>query len=93
MTTYHPLQRSITGRPLVHLIYREVWDDDIDNAGEDCQVCQLEGQSIECNVYVPTIGGETDVLGACRCCAPAAVFDHTHLDPTRDAIIEYAKEK
>jgi hypothetical protein len=92
MTTHRPLQRSITGRPEVHLIFREEWPDHIDNHGEACPVCQLEGRTIECNVYVPTYDGGTDLLNTCRCCAPHAVVDHGQLDPGRDAIIEYAKE-
>lgn len=92
MTTHRPLQRSITGRPEVHLIFREEWPDHIDNRGEPCPICQLEGRVIECNVYVPTYDGGTDLLGACRCCASSAATDHGQLDPGRDAIIEYAKE-
>lgn len=84
---------SITGRPSVHVIYREVWDDQIDDHGDACEFCQLEDRTIECNVYVPTRNGSTDCLNACRCCAPVVVLDYADLDPSRDAVIEYAKEK
>lgn len=83
---------SITGRPAVHVIYREVWADQVDNHGEPCEFCQLEDRTIQCNLYVPTRNGSTDCLGACRCCAPEVVMDHAELDPARDAVIEYAKE-
>jgi hypothetical protein len=92
MTTAHTLTTSITGRPAVYIVYREVWADQVDNHGDACPVCQLEGRMIECNVYVPTDGGNGVLLSACRCCAPSAVLDHAELNPGRDAIIEYAKE-
>jgi hypothetical protein len=93
MTTAHTLTTSITGRPAVYIVHREVWPDQIDNHSDDCPVCQLENRTIECNVYVPTEDGNGVVLSACRCCAPVAVLDHPELDPSRDAVIEYAKEK
>jgi hypothetical protein len=94
MTTARHDPPSITGRPAVHLIFREVWADQVDNYGDACPVCQLEGRTIECNVYVPVIYERDGVmLSACRCCAPAAVLDHHALDTDHDAVIEYAKEK
>ena len=93
MTTAHLLTVGWTGRPVVHVIFREVWPDQIDNHGDDCPVCQLEGRTIECNVYVPTDDGDGVLVSACRCCAPGAALDHPELDPRRDAIVEYAKEK
>lgn len=84
---------SITGRPAIHLIYREVWADQVDNHGEPCPVCQLEDRVIECNVYVPVIYGDWELVSACRCCAHAAVLEHHALDTDYDAVIEYAKEK
>lgn len=93
MTTAHTLTTSITGRPAVYTVWREVWPDQIDDHGDDCPFCQLEDRTIECNVYVPTEGGDTDLFSACRCCAPTVALDHPELDPSRDAIIEYAKEK
>jgi hypothetical protein len=93
MTTAHTLTTSITGRPAVYIAYREVWPDQIDNLGAPCEFCQLEDNTIQCNVYVPLRNGSTDYLGACRCCAPVVVLDHIDLDPARDAVIEYAKEK
>jgi hypothetical protein len=92
MTTTVP-NFSITGRPTVHVAFREVWADQIDHHGENCEWCQLEGQQIECNVYVPVRGAGNDLLHTCRCCATTVVFDHVQLDPSRDAIIEYAKER
>lgn len=83
---------SITGRPAVHLVYREVWPDQVDNHGEPCEFCQREDRTIQCNVYVPVRNGSTDCLNACRCCAPEVVMDHAELDPSRDAVIECAKE-
>lgn len=92
MTTAHTLTTSITGRPAVYIVHREVWPDQIDNYGDDCPVCQLEDRTIQCNVYVPWRNGDTDLVGACRCCAPTVVLDHPDLDAARDAVIEYAKE-
>lgn len=94
MTTTRDMHPSITGRPAVHLIYREVWADQVDNYGDACPVCQLEDRTIECNIYVPVLYDRDGVvLSACRCCAPLAVLDHHALDADEDAIIEYAKEK
>ena len=93
MTTAHTLTTSITGRPAVYIAYCEVWPDLIDNHGDACPVCQLEDHAIECNVYVPTADGDGVLLSACRCCAPVAALEHPELDPSRDAVVEYAKEK
>jgi hypothetical protein len=85
---------SITGRPAIALIYREVWADQVDNYGDACPVCQLEDRTIECNVYVPVIyDSEGEMVSSCRCCAPTVVLDHHALDTDYDAVIEYAKEK
>lgn len=83
---------SITGRPSVHVVYREVWADQVDDHGEPCEFCQLEDRTIQCNVYVPTTNGSRDYFRACRCCAPVVALDHADLDPSRDVLIEYAKE-
>lgn len=93
MTTAHTLTTSITGRPAVYIVHREVWPDQVDYYGADCPVCQLEDRIIQCNVYVPMTNGHAALLSACRCCAPLAVLDHPELDPSRDAVVEYAKEK
>jgi hypothetical protein len=65
-------KRSITGRPEISAIMREVWSDQIDWYGLACPVCQMEGQTIECNVYVPVVGGEKELHGCCRCCSVGA---------------------
>jgi len=93
MTTEHTLTTSITGRPAVYIVYREVWADQVDNYGAACPICQLENRTIECNVYIPNEDGDTDLQSSCRCCGPTLVLDWTWLDPSRDAVIEYAKEK
>jgi hypothetical protein len=87
----HAISRSVVGRPKVYIVFAEVWADQIDEHGEPCKICQELGALIECNVYVPESDGDTITWGACRCCAPISVLDHSNLDPTRDALIEYSK--
>lgn len=87
----HPLIRSVTGRPAVHTMHREVWADQVDGHGEPCEVCQIHGALIECNVYVPIADGGGVILSACRCCAVPAALDHSELDSTRDVVVEYSK--
>lgn len=92
MTTAHPLSPSITGRFAVYVVFREVWPDQIDDLHTQCGVCQEFNRLVTCNVYVPTGDGDSVLVSACRCCAAGAALDHPELDPTRDAVIEYAKE-
>lgn len=83
-------KRSITGRPEIHAIMREVWSDQIDFYGLACPVCQTEDKIIECNVYVPTHGGETELRGCCRCCSIGEALDVVDRDFDRDVIIEFS---
>lgn len=84
-------KRSITGRPVISAIMREVWNDQIDNYGADCPVCQMEGKVIECNVYVPlTFDSEPVLIGCCQCCPTAVALDVVARDFDRDVIIEFS---
>lgn len=89
--TYHELTRSITGEPEVHVLYREVWADQIDGYADPCPVCQMQGNLISCNVYVPGMHGALDLINTCACCALPALLDHPGLNTAHDAVIEHAK--
>jgi hypothetical protein len=88
----HQIKASVTGQPEIHIIYREVWADQIDNAGDPCPVCQMEGAVIDCNVYVPEMHHALELLSSCRCCAPSVILNHPHLDSCYDAVIEHGTE-
>jgi len=84
-------KRSITGRPEISAIMREVWSDQIDNFGADCPVCQMEGQVVECNVYVPVADGRDTVdINTCRCYSVVAVLNVVGRDFDRNVIIEFS---
>lgn len=84
-------KRSITGRPEISAIVREVWADQVDNLGADCPICQMEGQVIECNVYVPVIyDSDPKLIGCCRCCSIPAVLDVMERDFDEDVLIEFS---
>lgn len=83
-------KRSITGRPEIRAIMREVWADQIDDFGEPCPVCQLVDRDIECNVYVPRRRDDAQFFGTCRCCSTAVVLDVVDRDFDRDVIIEFS---
>lgn len=83
--------RSITGRPEVVATFREVWEDQVDNYGDDCPICQLEGRTIECNVYVPTVDdSEGRMLSTCLCCSVPAVLDVVERDLDFTVVIEFS---
>lgn len=83
-------KRSITGRPEISAIMREVWADQIDNYGDDCPICQLEGRRIECNVYVPMVYSEMAFIGCCLCCSMPAVHEVAGYNVDHDVIIEFS---
>jgi hypothetical protein len=82
-------KRSATGRPEISAIFREVWEDQIDNHGDACPVCQLEGRTIECNVYVRLLFG-TKLLNTCLCCSVPAALDVAERVLDLDVIIEFS---
>jgi hypothetical protein len=64
-----------TGCTEITILLRDVWTDQVDDLGEDCSICQTEGHSICCNVYLPALHRRTELINCCWSCVMQVVGD------------------
>lgn len=60
----------------------------VDNQGEQCTFCSLEGQAVDCNTYLRTFDGEDLCVDHCRACWHYVVDGHFDTDPAVSVITE-----
>jgi hypothetical protein len=87
---------ALTGCPSFLIELREVFPDQIDRLGDDCEYCQTEGQQVLVNLYLPyqhgTPEGHAAVLHTCIPCIGIVVLDRSvGLDCDRVIVAEWAQ--
>jgi hypothetical protein len=64
----------------------------VDNQGEPCEVCQLEGNTVSCNVYGVVVGPYASLYQMVECCDDCCPDVITTMDPTADVTVEYVAD-
>ncbi len=87
----HPFQQVTV--PLVQprirdYLIRLAIVDEVDNEGEQCQVCELRGARIECNVYARDMDGNPLYGDVCTECVLPMVDETWDTDPARVVLVE-----
>jgi hypothetical protein len=87
---------ALAGCPSFLIEMREVFPDQIDALGEDCEYCQTEGHQVLVNLYLPYAHGTPDghrgVLSTCLPCITIVVLDRSvGLDCDRVIVAEWAQ--
>ena len=77
-------QRDVLSSYLI----RYVAVDTVDNQGEPCEKCGLNGARVECNIYAYDMDGNQLTADACSECVFPMIDEVWDTDPTRIVLVE-----